>query len=72
MKILGELKNIHPRKIVINALTYLGPKDIVLLSSGLYDTRWYVVRNIIHILRKIGDKRAVDFLLKTIKHVITV
>ncbi len=68
MKILGELKNIHPRKIVINALTYLGPKDIVLLSSGLYDTRWYVVRNIIHILRKIGDKRAVDFLLKTIKH----
>ena len=68
IKILGELKNIHPRKIVINALTYLGPKDIILLSSGLNDTRWYVVRNIIHILRKIGDKRAVDFLLKTVKH----
>ena len=68
IKILGELKNIHPRKIVINALAYLGPKDIMLLSSGLNDTRWYVVRNIIHILRKIGDKRAVDFLLKTVKH----
>ena len=68
IKILGELKNIHPRKIVINALTYLGPKDIILLSSGLNDTRWYVVRNIIHILRKIADKRAVDFLLKTVKH----
>ena len=68
IKILGELKNIHPRKIVINALTYLGPKDIMLLSSGLNDTRWYVVRNIIHILRKIADKRAVDFLLKTVKH----
>jgi hypothetical protein len=68
MKILGELKNIHPRKIVINALTHLGPKDIMLLSSGLNDTRWYVVRNIIHILRKIGDKKAVDFLLKTVKH----
>jgi hypothetical protein len=68
MKILGELKNIHPRKIVINALTFLGPKDIVLLSSGLNDSRWYVVRNIIHILRKIADRRAVDFLLKTVKH----
>lgn len=68
IKILGELKNIHPRKIVINALTYLGPKDIIQLSSGLNDTRWYVVRNIIHILRKIADKRAVDFLLRTVKH----
>jgi hypothetical protein len=68
MKILGELKNIHPRKVVINALTHLGPKDMTLLSSGLNDTRWYVVRNIIHILRKIADKRAVDFLLKTVKH----
>lgn len=68
VKMLGELKSIHSRKIVIEALTYLGPKDLVLLSSGLNDTRWYVVRNIIHILRKIGDKRAVDFLLKTVKH----
>ena len=68
MKMLGELKSIHARKIVIDALTHLGPKDITLLSSGLNDSRWYVVRNIIYILRKIADKRAVDFLLKTVKH----
>ena len=68
MKMLGELKNIHARKIVIDALTYLGPKDLMLLSSGLNDSRWYVVRNIIYIMRKIADKRAVDFLLKTVKH----
>lgn len=68
MKMLGELKSIHARKLVIDALTYLGPKDILLLSSGLNDARWYVVRNIIYILRKIADKRAVDFLLKTVKH----
>ena len=68
MKMLGELKSIHSRKLVIDALTYLGPKDISLLASGLNDTRWYVVRNIIYILRKIADKRAVDFLLKTVKH----
>lgn len=68
MKMLGELKSIHARKLVIDALTYLGPKDILLLASGLNDARWYVVRNIIYILRKIADKRAVDFLLKTVKH----
>jgi hypothetical protein len=68
MKILGELKSIHARKVVIDALIFLGNKDIVLLAKGLNDSRWYVVRNIIYILRKIGDKRAVDYLLKTIRH----
>jgi len=68
MKILGELKSIHARKIVIDALILLGTKDIPTLAKGLNDSRWYVVRNIIYILRKIGDKRAVDYLLKTVKH----
>ena len=68
MKVLGELKSIHARKIVIDALVFLGTKDIMTLAKGLSDSRWYVVRNIIYILRKIGDKRAVDYLLKTVKH----
>lgn len=68
MKILGELKSIHARKFVIDALVVLGTRDISLLARGLTDSRWYVVRNIIYILRKIGDKRAVDYLLKTVKH----
>ncbi len=68
MKILGELKSITARKIVIDALITLGSKDIVTLARGLNDTRWYVVRNIIYILRKIADKRAVDYLLKTVRH----
>jgi hypothetical protein len=68
MNILGELKSIHARKVVIDALIHIGPKDIVTLSKGLNDSRWYVVRNIIYILRKISDKRAVEFLLKTVRH----
>ncbi|MBI5101611.1 MAG: HEAT repeat domain-containing protein [Nitrospirae bacterium] len=68
MKILGELKTIHARKFVIDALIQLGNKDILLLARGLNDSRWYVVRNIIYILRKIGDKKAVDYLLKTVTH----
>ncbi len=66
--ILGELKTIPARKNVINALISLGKKDVQSLAKGLYDSRWYVVRNIIYILGKIGDKKAVDYLLKTVNH----
>ena len=68
VKYLGELKTIRARKYVIDALTVVGKKDIQTLARGLNDQRWYVVRNIIYILRKIGDKRAIEYLLKTIRH----
>jgi HEAT repeat protein len=68
VKFLGELKAIHARKIVIEALIFLGKKDIQALARGLEDSRWYVVRNIIYILRKIGDKRGIEYLLRTVRH----
>ncbi|MDQ1330737.1 MAG: repeat protein [Thermodesulfobacteriota bacterium] len=66
--ILGELKKIHSRKLIVEALVILGKKNIASLTEGLNDSRWYVVRNIIYVLRKIGDRQAVDQLLKTIRH----
>jgi hypothetical protein len=68
VKILGELKTIHARKSVIEALIFLGRKDLQALARGLEDQRWFVVRNIIYILRKIGDKRAIEYLLRTVRH----
>jgi len=68
VKYLGEMKTIRARKNVIDALISLGKKDIQTLARKLDDQRWYVVRNIIYILRKIGDRRAIDYLLKTIRH----
>jgi len=68
MAILGELESIHGRKIVINILIHLGKKDIQTIAKGLQDHRWYVVRNIIYVLRHIGDKKAVEYLLNTAKH----
>jgi HEAT repeat protein len=68
VKYLGEMKTIRARKTVIDALISLGKKDIQMLARNLDDQRWYVVRNIIYILRKIGDRRAIDYLLKTIRH----
>jgi hypothetical protein len=68
VKFLGELKTIHARKSFIEALISLGKRDIQALARGLDDQRWFVVRNVIYILRKIGDKRAIEYLLKTVRH----
>jgi hypothetical protein len=68
MSLLGELESIRGRKIVINILIQLGKKDIQAVAKGLQDDRWYLVRNVIYILRHIGDKKAVEYLLSTAKH----
>ena len=65
---LGDLKTMEARRTVMNALAYLGGKDLNALAMGLSDPRWYVVRNIIHIFRKIGDRRCVEFVIKASRH----
>ena len=65
---LGEMKTIKGRRKVINILVDLGKKDIQTIVKGLRDSRWFVVRNIIYILRQIGDKKAVEYLLNSAKH----
>lgn len=66
--VLGEAKTIRWRKRVINILIQLGKIDIHTLARGLQDPKWYVVRNIIYILRHIGDKSAMEYLLHTVTH----
>jgi len=66
--ILGDLKKIHSRKLIVEALIILGRRNMDSLMEGLNDSRWYVIRNIIYVLRKIGDRKAVDCLFKTIRH----
>jgi HEAT repeat protein len=68
IKYLAELKTIRARKHVIDALIILGRKDIQMIAKGLDDQRWYLVRNIIYILRKIADKRSTEYLLRTVRH----
>jgi HEAT repeat protein len=45
-----------------------GEKSIELLSKGVYDRRWYVVRNIVGVLGRIGSPQAIPYLKKTIGH----
>jgi hypothetical protein len=66
--LLGELETISARKYIINALTILGKKDIGPLLKALRDDRWYVLRNIVHILRVVGNKKAVDHIVRIGRH----
>lgn len=68
MNVLGNLQSIHARKYFIDGLAYLGKKDLSVLYKGLKDSRWYVVRNIVYILRLIGDSAAVESLLPIAEH----
>jgi hypothetical protein len=68
IELLGELKNYSSRKMVIHILTELGRKDIDILLNGLADKRWYLVRNIVLIIKQIGDMEAAYQLIMKVKH----
>lgn len=66
--ILGELKNITSRRAVISILTELGREAPEMIARGLADRRWYVVRNIIYILRQIKDRSVLEHLTRCVRH----
>jgi len=68
IELLGELKNYAARKMVIHILTEIGRKDINALLNGLADRRWYLVRNIILIIKQIGDMDAAYQLITKVRH----
>ncbi len=68
IELLGELKNYASRKMVIHILTDIGRKDISSLLNGLGDRRWYLVRNIVLIIKQIGDIEAAYKLITKVRH----
>jgi HEAT repeat protein len=68
IRLMGELRSIKGRRLVIDALSIIGKQDVKTLAIGLNDSRWYVVRNIISILGKISDTRSMEFLIKILSH----
>jgi HEAT repeat protein len=54
--------------MVCTVLESWGEKSIELLSKGVYDRRWFVVRNVVGVLGRIGSPLAIPYLKKTIGH----
>ena len=68
MDILGSLQGMHGRRLVMDLLGVVGRKDLPTLASGLKDKRWFVVRNTLCILGKVGDVKSVDTLGRCVTH----
>jgi hypothetical protein len=68
MHLLGELQSIHSRRMVIDVLVSLGPKDMPAIIKGLNHSQWYVVRNIVYILRHIGDRSVIEHIARVANH----
>ncbi|UCD70434.1 MAG: HEAT repeat domain-containing protein [Syntrophobacterales bacterium] len=67
-KLLGNLSGSKPRRIICDALSNVGRNNIELMTPFLGDKRWYLVRNIVYILGRIGRKEAVQYVGKALQH----
>ena len=65
---LGELVHYSARKLVCDILAERGTDRIDTVGNGIFDKRWYVVRNVAMVLGNIGGSRACTYLQKVVKH----
>ncbi len=68
IELLGDLQTIQGRKKAIMALTFVGKRDTGAVAKGLKDKRWYVVRNIVLVLRETKDKNTLQHIVKGLAH----
>jgi HEAT repeat protein len=68
VKLLGELKNSKTRRICCDALAEIGKNAIEVFTPFVDDRRWYLVRNIIYILGRIGKEQSLPYIQKAFNH----
>jgi HEAT repeat protein len=68
MSLLVNLQTISARRIANNILINVGKENIDALVERLNDPTWYIARNIIYVLRNIGDNAVLDDILRMSRH----
>jgi HEAT repeat protein len=68
IKLLGELKNSKARRVFCDALAEIGKNAIEMFTPFIDDRRWYLVRNIIYILGRIGKEQSLPYIQKAFNH----
>jgi HEAT repeat protein len=68
MSLLGDEKSRRVRARLCQVLAQVGPSIIPGLLRWLEDGRWYVVRNVINVLGKIGDQSAFMSVVTQLDH----
>ncbi len=65
---LGRLVSREARRMVCKYLAQRGQGRLNIIANGLHDRRWYVVRNTVAILGRIGGEEVLDYLATTALH----
>ncbi len=68
LDLLGEVNLRKARRVLCEALVDLTGGDIEPLVKRLDDSRWFVVRNLVYILRRSGNRNAIRYLRRTLNH----
>jgi len=68
IKVLGELKNSKGRRVFCDALSEIGKNAIELLTPFIDDRRWFLVRNIVYTLGRIGKEQSLPYIQKAFNH----
>lgn len=68
IKLLGELKNSKTRRVICDSLSEIGKNAIESFTPFVEDKRWYLVRNIIYILGRIGKEQSLPYIQKAFSH----
>ncbi len=66
--LLGDLEHQHHREALCAYMERTGGEHIDIIARGIYDRRWFVVRNTVSILTGIGGEKAYAYLEKAINH----
>ncbi len=68
VKLLGELKNSKARRVFCDALAEIGKDSIELFTPFMEDRRWFLVRNIVYILGRIGKEESLPYIQRAFNH----
>jgi len=68
IKLLGELKNSKARRVFCDALAEIGKNAIEVFTPFVDDRRWFLVRNIIYVLGRIGKEQSLPYIQKAFNH----
>jgi len=66
--LLGELNHFAARKVVCEVLESFGATHLDLIANGTFDSRWFVVRNIVWVLGNLKTPKACEYLKRTLRH----
>jgi len=66
--LMGEIQDIKYRKALIESIVPMCHGNMEALNTAIKDKRWQVVRNVVAVLGRIGDKGAVEPLKQALNH----